>query len=83
MAFAGLQGHSQESEDKMEEEKRIITGIDREKNEIRDIEKPRPSVFYKKTKCNDNDEEVTLEVVAETSDKAIEKFKELKKELKL
>ena len=66
----------------MEEPQRQITGIDKER-EIRDIEKPRPSVFYKKTRCNDNDEEVTLEVVAETSDKAVEKFKELKKELNL
>ena len=31
----------------MEEPQRQITGIDKER-EIRDIEKPRPSVFYKK-----------------------------------
>ena len=49
----------------------------------REVEKPRPSVFYKKVRCNDRDEEITLEVVAETSDKAVEKFKELKKEFGL
>jgi len=49
----------------------------------REIEKPRISIFYKRTKCNDSDEETTLEVVAEDSDKAVEKFKELRKELNL
>ena len=63
---------------KIEEEKRTITGIDREK-EI--TEKPRPSIFYKKTRVNDNDTEETIEVVGHTLQEAKETFKEIKKHL--
>ena len=48
----------------------------------REIEKPRPSITYRKTKVNDNDNEEYIEVVGNTIKEAKETFKEIKKFIK-
>ncbi len=62
----------------MKTHKRIVNGID----ERKEITYPRPSIYYKRTKCNDRDEEECIEVVGINMDETKKVFKEIKSYLK-
>ncbi len=60
-----------------ENKKRTLTGIDKE----REITFPRPSIYYRKSKCNDNDEEIIIEVVGKTINETRKTFREIERYL--